>query len=596
MRAERLIGLAVLAYLLVLAWVFHLERMATQDSAFFSWLVIDTHEPYAALGRISSWLAQLPALIMVWTHAPLDGVLRVYSVSIIGVHVLVFWLVAFRMRDERAAIALPLTLVAATHQMFYFAISELYQGLSVLLLVWALADRCWKATDGKSAWRWGILAFLANIWASLHHQLLVLPLVFLLIYEGIAHARFRQRPFQLLSYVLISWYGVRAGIIPASEYEQGRMPTLAILFEEAGRLGELPSTAHLLSVWPKFKSLLLLVALTGGLLVAQRRWWSLLWSISFSAAFLVLVLVTDRDGSAPTIFENYYPVVAFVWAAVLGDRWGTINMRIATRARWPALVVVLSLGCMQVWRGHHVFTARVDYLDRVTGFLRSNGTPKGYVDARSLPWTYAYGNWPLAFESALVSARYGPEEAATLFCTIEDLRLDTMYHKGNAFLGPNWLPLWFTSDHLNPSYFVFRHHGYVRVNNSLPDSVGAALDPRMIRLRPPVPEIRMVPDRFTVALVDVENGSDRILGSIRPDGTPLRFRYRLYDEAGALYAEHAQSTALEVDIPAGGTYRQGVIIERPLRRGRYRVELELSTDAGGPTGIDTSFWIRAGWF
>ena len=374
------------------------------------------------------------------------------------------------------------------------------------------------------------------------------------------------------------------------------MPTLAILFAEAGRLGELASTAHLLSAWPKFKSLLMLIPLAVGWLIAQRRWLSLLWSISFSAAFLVLILVTDRDGSAPTIFENYYPVIAFVWAVVLGDRWGTITIPFAMRVRWPLLIAMLSLGCMQVWRGHYVFTARVDYLDRVTGFLRSNGTPKGYVDPRSLPRTYAYGNWPLAFESALVSAQYGPEEAATLFCTVEDLRLDTMYHKGNAFLGPNWLPLWFTSDHFNPSYFVFRHHGYVRVNNSLPDSVGAALDPRMIHLLPPEAEVRMGPDKFTVVPVGIGNGSDRVLGSIRPDGTPLRFKYRLYDGTGALYSEQAQGTALEVDVPAGGSYMQGVIIERPVRRGRYRAEVGLWTDAGGPTAINTSFWITVGWF
>ena len=106
----------------------------------------------------------------------------------------------------------------------------------------------------------------------------------------------------------------------------------------------------------------------------------------------------------------------------------------------------------------------------------------------------------------------------------------------------------------------------------------------------------MVHDRFTIAMVDVHNGSGRVLASIRPDGTPLRFKYRLYDEEGALCAEHAQATALEVDVPNGGTYRQGIIIERPLRRGRYRVELGLYTDADGPTGIDTSFWITADWF
>jgi hypothetical protein len=34
-------------------------------------------------------------------------------------------------------------------------------------------------------------------------------------------------------------------------------------------------------------------------------------------------------------------------------------------------------------------------------------------------------------------------------------------------------------------------------------------------------------------------------------------------------------------------------VERPVDNGRYRVEVELNTDAHGPTGIKTSFWIEA---
>ena len=105
--------------------------------------------------------------------------------------------------------------------------------------------------------------------------------------------------------------------------------------------------------------------------------------------------------------------------------------------------------------------------------------------------------------------------------------------------------------------------------------------------------VRMLPDRYTVVHVRIANGSAVRLGSLSADGRPLRLRYRLYDAKGALYAEHALDSELEADIPAGSTYVQGLLVERPVERGRYRVEAELTTDTGGPTGVRTSFWIEA---
>ncbi|HRH36971.1 MAG TPA: hypothetical protein PK760_01415, partial [Flavobacteriales bacterium] len=120
----RALSFAVLGFLLLLAWHFYLERMATQDSAFFSWLLIDTHMPFAAHGRIGSWLPQALPLLLIKLQAPLEAILRSYSVSIVFVHVIILWVLAFRLKDERAAIALPIALVAGTHIMFYLAISE----------------------------------------------------------------------------------------------------------------------------------------------------------------------------------------------------------------------------------------------------------------------------------------------------------------------------------------------------------------------------------------------------------------------------------------------------------------------------------------
>jgi len=588
----RVLGLLLLGWLLVLAWRFYLERMATQDSAFFSWLLIDTRMPYAALGRAGSWLAQVVPLVLIRLEAPLEAVLRGYSISIIGVHLLLFWLVAFRLRDGRAAIALPIALVSASHLMFYFGISELYQGLSVLLLVWALADRCWKAETDVGAWRWGFAAFIVNVGAGFFHQLLVLPLFFLLVYEAIAHGRYRQRRFLFLAYVLLSWYAVRSGLMPATEYEQGRMPSISDILHYSTRLGELPSTEHLLQKGPKFKSLLLLVGACAGVLLAQRKWLLLAWAGLFSAGFVMLILITDRDGKAPNIYENYYPVLAWVWGVVLADRWGTITARLAVKGRWVVLGGVLLIGAMQVWRGHYLVSAKVDYLVRLTDFLRSGGVQKGIVSDRSLPWSITYGSWPLAFESALVSARHRPEEAVTLFCGPEVPHLDTVYHRGNVFLGPNWMPLWFTSDNLNPAYFVIREQGYTQVNSATPDSVLVASLPA-IHMSAEDSVVHMLHDRYTLAHLHIMNRSVTRLGSLSADGSPLRLRYRMYDEEGNLYAEQGLATELETDIPAGSTCVQGLMLERPEDNGRYRVEVELATDARGPTGVKASFWVVA---
>lgn len=592
LRGVQVLGLVALAWLFFLAWRFYLERMATQDSAFFTWMMIDTHAPYGALGRIGSWLAQVVPLALIHLRAPLEAVLRGYSLSIIGVHLLLFWIIAFRLRDQRAAIALPVTLVAATHLMFYFGISELYQGLSVLLLIWVVLGRCMEATTKRSTWAWSVAAFLLNVWAAFHHQLLLIPLVFLLGYEAIAKGYLRNTRFWLLAVALVGWYVIRMIIIPASGYEEGRTPSVHDLIEHSTRLHELRSTIYLAQVGLKFKAMILLVALCAGLLVAQRKWRLFAWTSAFSVGFGMLILITDRDGGSPALYENYYPVLAFAWAVVLGDRWGTVRSAFARKAQWGILAMVLLLGCVQVWRGHHVYTARVDYMQRVTDNLRSRGIHKGAIDGRGFQWAYLYGTWPLAFESILVSAVNGPEKSVTLFCGAEPLGLDTLYHKENTFLGPDWNPLWFKSDKLDTTYFRFEPEGYTKLYSVMPDSVWRSFGPSDIVLSPVDSVVRMVHDRFTVTHLLITNNSGTTFGSLSGDGSPLRFTYKIYRKDGSLYVDPWQRTEFEMDVPPMSSYVHGLIIERPVRSGKYRVEVNLNTDAHGPMGIRTSFWIE----
>jgi hypothetical protein len=149
------------------------------------------------------------------------------------------------------------TLTAAFHYMFYYGISELYQGLSLTVLLWVLIRRAFDPV-GSSIW-WFVGVFLLNVIISFYHQLLVLPLVFLLVYDGHWNGRWRDKEGVVLSGALVLWYVLRIALMTKSSYEEARMPKMADMLTYAFRLKDLNSTVYFLMVWTKFKALLLLM-------------------------------------------------------------------------------------------------------------------------------------------------------------------------------------------------------------------------------------------------------------------------------------------------------------------------------------------------
>ena len=593
LRLARFIGLGVLAWLIFLSWTYYLERTACFDSAWFSWLMIDSGEPQSFLGRYGSWVAQLVPVALIRSHADLVTVLRSYSLCLVLVHLLVFWIIAFRLRDKAGTIALPLALVSGLHLMFYYGTSELNQGLSLTVLVWVLMRRAMDATERKERIGWMVAVFVVNAWTSFYHQVLLLPLVFACGMELIARRRWREPWLWAVPLVLIAWYIVRIKVFATSSYEQERMPGVADVLEQLPRLRELPSTHYLLDVFPKFKALGALLLFTVALMMLLKRYVLAAWTVAFCMGLLVLILITDRAAGSPTMFENFYPLGALCWAMAAGSLFSEARERLP-RVVPASLALVALLGCVQVFRGHYTVTDKVAHADRLARWIRAQGVQKGYLEDACYPWNYAYSTWQLPFETALVSATGGPRRAASVFCAPHRPVVDTVMHKELVFLGPDWMPLWFTTDHLNADYFQVDPGGYTRLNSAMPDSVLSAFPWQAVKLLPPASDVRMLPARFTVVPVGVKNTSEQRLGCLTAQGEPLRFRYAIFSEDGQPYAEPGLRSALECDVEAGAEYPQGVMIERPGRPGRYRVEVRLALE--DPLRIAapaTTFWIVA---
>ena len=570
MRLPLVLATVVLGVLGVYAWRYYLERTACFDSAFFSWLMIDSGHPISVLGRYGSWVAQVLPVVLMKAGASLELVLRSYSMAFILLHALVLYILAFRLKERRAVVALPLTLTVAFHYMFYYGISELYQGLSLTVLLWVLVRRAWTVS---SPTRWMIAAVLLNAVISFFHQLLVLPLVFILVYEALDEQRWRKRNTWLLGALLIGWYVVRIKLMATSTYEEARMPRASDLVTYFFQLGELNSTAYLLMVWTKFKALLLLIGAGAGILLWNRSVLRLLWTLGFSAAFLILVLIVDRDGMAPVIYENYYPVIGLVWAIAFASEWER-SRGFVRRASGVFLVLACTIGLLQIHRGHYRFTERVRYQQRVTASQKELGVRKGLVRFDSFPWAYALVHWAVGVESALVSAVNGPDEAATFFVSDDLARVAELAPIPDQFLGPSWAPNWFKIQVLDSAYFRFPTDvGYNWLTST--DTVPAT---EHLHMSGPDAVFRLVPDRFTVVPVRLANTGATRFASCAETGKPLQFVYQLLREDGSLYQESAHVSSMELDIPPGATYDQGLVVERPVDNGRYTVRCWLTLE------------------
>lgn len=586
-RRTVVLGWCVIGVLAWFAWRYFLERTACFDSAFFSWLMVDGEEPVSVLGRYGSWLAQLVPVALVRSGVALDTVLKTYSLSFIALHALVFLLLTTKWRDGRAAMALPIVLTAGFHYMFYYGISELYQGLSLSVLLWVMIVRMLASEGGAALWKWCAGIVLLNVVVSFFHQLLVFPLVFLLVFEGIGTDAQRRRRLFFVGLVLMVWYVVRIKAFATSSYEEERMPAMEDLLNGLMHLRELNSTVYFLSVWTKFKAALLLIGLAGGLAVLQRAWLKLVWTMIFTAGFLALILIVDRDNTSPIICENYYPVITMFWAVLFVTSLPEHGGKTAVIAP-AAMGLVCMLGLLQIHRAHYRFSEKVAYAERLTDYRAAHGSRKTIVHFSNYPWAYGLGHWALGMESALIAAVDGPEHAATLFTSDDVALIDTASTRKQQFLGPAWTPLWFGLPSLDPRYFDLpMDTGYTHANTWVPD-----FHFDQLRLSGPRTPFRMFPDRFTVVPIVIHNPTDLRMPSITADGVPFRFSYTLFRMDGTVYQESSELSSLETDIPSGATYYQGLVVERPVDPGRYVVQARMLAGSV-PVGASLRFEVEA---
>ncbi|MEM2079877.1 MAG: hypothetical protein QW104_04250 [Nitrososphaerota archaeon] len=155
--------------------------------------------------------------------------------------------------------------------------------------------------------------------------------------------------------------------------------------------------------------------------------------------------------------------------------------------------------------------------------------------------------------------------------------LDSLARASNHeyMLGPFWWWLSIPFKDLDTFYFRIPSSPYRVITSSQDSTVYQALERNAIHLEP-ADSVYHIYRRsgyssgYTIAEVDITHTFPGRIPSIPNENYAVGVSYELYDEKGKKVPQGYQVSNFERDLP--GSYRQGVFVWRPRRRGKYQIQ------------------------
>lgn len=440
------LGAATYAVLLVLAFVFYLERMAMLDMAFQTFHILRTGAIQIQSGRFGAagtqvfpWLAQALGL-------PLKGVLLTYSAGHVLYYGVLFLLVAGVLRQWKWGLVLVLLATLMTTHTFYW-LSEMPQGLAFLVLLLAGVHR-YAAVQAPARLLARALPLLllaaAVVTAFYFHPMVLHAMLFCGAYFLLekpdpdpANARVLARQKR--------WYGVVLALFGAVAFVKYRVLPLdwydAQALERANVFGDL---------WPHWFDIQsnrdflrwcrtdyyfvpLLTLLNAGFFFWKKQVLRAGLVLAAPVAFVLLVNVPFHAGDNQFYLENLYlPLGLF---AAVPFVFGVLPGLLPANRVWIPVAVVAAVGLVRIGLAHRPWTDRL-YWER--DFLAKTAPlehRKLLLHDNQVPMDTLILSWGTAYEFLMLSALEHPDSARCLLVDESPERFDSLLARPRLFLG-----------------------------------------------------------------------------------------------------------------------------------------------------------------
>jgi hypothetical protein len=209
---------------------------------------------------------------------------------------------------------------------------------------------------------------------SYFHQLTVFALLFVVLYAMIWNNEFKNRRMLITLGISITWFFIRIFLLKSTAYESEKIPTLSTFFEQLPHLKDLPSTQYFKDFFiAQFLWVFIVYAASMMFFMQRKKWLFVLFNMAYVVAFLALILITYYKGESPLMYENYYVLFGLFWGLPIVQMLFEISSQLV---KYSVSLFLLCISVYGIYQSHHVFTKKIDYLQRLVDHAQQNESKK----------------------------------------------------------------------------------------------------------------------------------------------------------------------------------------------------------------------------
>ena len=312
LKLAAMIGLALLAFLLLLSGIFYKLRMSFLDGPFMIFQIIEKDSPDIMVQRYGSIITQVWPWLAQKCSLPMNIIMLVYSLSF---NMFYFLTGAFlyKIRQYRWVIILAFYQIAFCTDAFFWPNNEIHQGIAWL----AATAGLWFFIEHSGVKYMGfrmLLAILLTISLFTHPLMLpvVIFLVILFVLEGVFKLNKREHQFILLFIFLVmamkfylstnNWYdGAKFSILAS----QSPNKWLQVFNSHAMH-------SFVQDLFSRHWVAVFIFAVTLWVLIIQRKFPIALFMTIFTLIYLLLVAMAFPDFKRFYIESQWMPIAIFI--------------------------------------------------------------------------------------------------------------------------------------------------------------------------------------------------------------------------------------------------------------------------------------------
>jgi hypothetical protein len=436
-------GLFVYLALFILSLVFYKERIIILDDAYYLFNIVKDARFSIEHFRYIAVVTEIFPLLAVKLSLPLPVVAMAYSAGFI-IYYSVCYLICGWLKEYKLALVLLLVNILFSTHTFYWMLSELTQGLAMMIVLLAVINS--RDTIPRFMLVAALVLLIPTI--AFAHPLLVFPFSFGLLFMAIDKESNIDKKW--CAGVLIAYFAVLVckSIFFKEAYEEQSMQGLnnfKTLFPNYFNLHS--NRVFLKNCLLKYQWIPIVFIATTAVLYRSGKIIKLWLYLFYVIGFMALVNIAYHSSYTQEFYiENLYLPLGFLLG--LPFVFEVLPAIAAIRLR-QALITALFITCViRISLGHRFYTERLNWQRH---YLEEHGHEKLIVDIKYLPKDILLMPWGSPYEFWLLSTIEQKKTASILFTE----------HMGEVEWGKDkqgsMMTTWgaFAYEHLPAKYFVF---------------------------------------------------------------------------------------------------------------------------------------------